>query len=44
MARSADMILIRDSKNPSRPPLSFTPAEFAAFLHGVRGGEFDKFT
>ena len=32
---------VRDSKNPTGPVLIFTPAEWAAFTAGVRGGEFD---
>ena len=33
--------LVRDSKDPSGPVLSFTAPEWAAFLAGVRSGEFD---
>jgi hypothetical protein len=32
---------VRDSKNPGGPVLAYTPAEWAAFLHGVKRGEFD---
>lgn len=32
---------VRDSKNPNGPQLSFTRAEWAAFVEGVRSGEFD---
>jgi hypothetical protein len=32
---------VRDSKDPNGPRLTFTPVEWAAFLAGVRGGEFD---
>lgn len=32
---------MRDSKNPDGPVLFFTKAEIAAFLDGVRAGEFD---
>lgn len=32
---------VRDSKNPADAVLEFTPAEWAAFLEGVREGEFD---
>jgi hypothetical protein len=35
---------VRDSKNPGGPVLSYTPAEWAAFLHGVKRGEFDRLT
>ncbi|TXK44113.1 DUF397 domain-containing protein [Nonomuraea sp. C10] len=31
-----------DSKNPDGPKLTFTPAEWKAFLGGVRSGEFDS--
>ncbi|GLX98279.1 MULTISPECIES: DUF397 domain-containing protein [Herbidospora] len=34
-------IALRDSKNPTGPILAFTPAEWDAFVHGVKGGEFD---
>jgi hypothetical protein len=34
---------VRDSKNPTGPQLSFTRAEWAAFVAGVRNGEFDHF-
>lgn len=32
---------VRDSKNPTGPVLTFTPAEWEAFTGGVRDGEFD---
>jgi Domain of unknown function (DUF397) len=32
--------LVRDSKNPDAPPLSFTRDEWSAFLDGVAAGEF----
>ncbi len=34
-------IALRDSKHPGLPPHHFTPAEWNAFLAGVRAGEFD---
>jgi hypothetical protein len=34
-------VAVRDSKNPRRPALRFTATEWAAFLRGVREGEFD---
>lgn len=34
-------IAIRDSKNPDKDPLVFTPAEWEAFAEGVKKGEFD---
>ncbi|MGO4429065.1 DUF397 domain-containing protein, partial [Streptomyces sp. MCAF7] len=30
-----------DSKRPDRPELRYTPSEFAAFVQGVKAGEFD---
>jgi len=34
-------IAVRDSKHPGGPQLSFTKSEWAAFVAGVRAGEFD---
>jgi len=34
-------VLIRDSKNPSGPVLTFTQGEWRAFLAGVRHAEFE---
>lgn len=34
-------VLVRHSASPTGPILAFTPAEWAAFLTGVRNGEFD---
>jgi hypothetical protein len=34
-------IVVRDSKDPSGPILRYTAAEWDAFLHGAKGGEFD---
>jgi hypothetical protein len=36
-----DGVLVRHSRNPSGPVLSFTPSEWRAFLTGTRNGEFD---
>lgn len=33
--------LVRDSKDPAGPVLTFTPTEWAAFVAGVKAGEFD---
>jgi hypothetical protein len=33
---------VRDSKDRSGPILAFTAAEWAAFVAGVRDGEFDS--
>lgn len=35
------IVAVRDSKDPGGPALVFTPAEWQAFLSGVRVGEFD---
>jgi hypothetical protein len=32
---------VRDSKHPDGPVLTFTAAEWAAWLDGARKGEFD---
>jgi len=34
-------LAVRDSKDREGPALVFTPAEWRAFLAGVRDGEFD---
>ncbi|MGF7237513.1 MAG: DUF397 domain-containing protein [Frankia sp.] len=34
-------VLLRDSKHPSREVLRFSAEEWAAFVDGVRNGEFD---
>ena len=34
-------VAMRDSKDPDGPRLFFTRAELAAFIEGVRYGEFD---
>ena len=39
---SADVIMVRDSKNAKGPVLGFTPGEWDAFVGGVRNGEFDR--
>ena len=44
MRRHSDVIEVRDSKDRGGPVLRFTPAEFAAWLDGVRKGEFDHLT
>lgn len=35
------MVEVRDTKDRGGPVLRFTRAEFAAWLDGARGGEFD---
>jgi hypothetical protein len=34
-------VAVRNSRYPDGPALVYTPAEIAAFLTGVRNGEFD---
>jgi hypothetical protein len=35
------VVVIRDSKNPAAPSLSFAPQEWHAFTAAVKAGEFD---
>jgi hypothetical protein len=44
IARDGVVVLMRDSKDPDGPWLNFTKAEWAAFLDGVKKGEFDDLT
>lgn len=37
----AGVVLVRDSKNPTGAVLTFTRAEWEAFVGGVHDGEFD---
>ena len=39
VAPVADAVLLRDSKDPTGPVLTFSPAAWAAFVNGVRDGE-----
>lgn len=39
--RNGDEVEVRHSKDPNGPVLSYTPAEWGAFLDGARRGEFD---
>jgi hypothetical protein len=41
VAFAEEGILLRHSRNPSGAVLSFTYAEWLAFLSGARNGEFD---
>jgi hypothetical protein len=34
-------VLVRNSRNPFGPVLTFTPKEWIAFITGSRNGEFD---
>ncbi len=36
-----DNVQVRDSKSPTGPALTFTPAEWRAFIGGGKDGEFD---
>jgi hypothetical protein len=44
MRRRCGSIELRDSKNPKGPTLSYSPAEFAAWLDGAKQGDFDHLT
>jgi hypothetical protein len=35
------VVALRDSKNPDGPALVVQPGSFAAFLAGIRAGQFD---
>lgn len=39
---ACDRIRVRDSKHPRGPVLTFTPAEWDAFIGGVYNGEFNR--
>ena len=41
VAPSGKMIAIGDSKNSGGPILTYTRAEWSAFVAGIRRGEFD---
>ncbi|MBB2913254.1 hypothetical protein FHS43_004552 [Streptosporangium becharense] len=36
------VVAVRDSKDPGGPKLLFTPADWQAFVGGVKNGEFDR--
>ncbi len=36
------IVAVRDSKDANGPVLSFTPAEWNAFILGAKDGEFDR--
>ncbi len=40
---SPSRVLVRNSREPDGPVLSFTPGEWRAFAAGARNGEFDYF-
>lgn len=35
-------VVVRDSKDPDGPTLTFTRAEWEAFIAGAKDGEFDR--
>ena len=41
VGRSADGVVVRDTKDRVQQPLTFTDEEWAAFVAGVKAGEFD---
>lgn len=41
VAFTEKLVLVRHSRNPFGPQLSFSYSEWAAFLTGVRDGEFE---
>jgi Domain of unknown function (DUF397) len=41
VAFADNLVGVRDSKDPQGRTLTFTPAEWRAFVRGVRDGEFD---
>lgn len=42
IAHWRSLVLVRDTKDRTGPLLEFTESEWAAFLSGVRDGQFDK--
>ncbi|MEV1328495.1 DUF397 domain-containing protein [Micromonospora costi] len=40
--RNAEMIEVRNSKNPAAGIVRFTVEEWDSFLYGAKRGEFDK--
>ncbi|MFF8711348.1 DUF397 domain-containing protein [Streptomyces sp. NPDC015184] len=40
LVASLGIVPVRDSKNPHGPVLNTSPASFAAFVAGVKAGEF----
>ncbi|GAA3593658.1 hypothetical protein GCM10022223_05710 [Kineosporia mesophila] len=40
--RQGSMVQVRDTKNHDAGTLLFSPAEWRAFLTGVKAGEFDS--
>lgn len=44
LCQEGDTILVRDSKDPDGPRLSFTKRELRAWVLGAKDGEFDHLT
>lgn len=42
VGRSDGVIQVRDTKNPGGGTLAFNAQEWAAFIAGVKAGEFDE--
>jgi hypothetical protein len=42
VAQLDQAVAVRDSKHPTGAVLVFTPAEWTAFIAGVKTGEFDQ--
>jgi hypothetical protein len=42
VAPAANMVAVRDSKDPDGAILLYTKAEWSAFLDGAKKGEFDS--
>jgi hypothetical protein len=40
-ARYEDTVLLRDSKDPESPVLTFRPQEIQAFFDGIKAGDLD---
>ena len=40
LAKVGDRYLVRDGKNPEVSPLSFSTAEWEAFVQGIKLGDF----
>lgn len=40
-ARNGNMVLLRDSKDPLSPVLSFSRQEIQAFFDGIKAGDLD---
>ena len=41
IASLQDIVVVRDSKDPDGPVLTYTQTEWRAFLHGAKVGNFD---